>query len=104
MSFSWPVFSDPVPLSGGRTWTAQFESYDQRNDDCYYAVTVHEGDRVIGRFMVQVGLWWAGNDWTGPEFVERLAKELGQVAATGHTNTTYTGSLASWSSSTRRED
>lgn len=104
MSFSWPVFSDPVPLSGGRTWTAAFESYDQRNDDCYYVVTVHEGGRVLGCFMVQVGLWWEENDRTTPQFVEQLAKELGEVAETGHTNTTYTGSLASWSGSTPRKD
>lgn len=90
MSFTWPEFISQ-PLDGGRTWSAKFDSYDQRNEDCYYLVTIHEGDRVVGSFMVQAGTEFAGDDWTGPAFLEELRKRLARVAATGQTNTTYTG-------------
>jgi hypothetical protein len=36
--FEWPRFDAPTVLGGGRTWTATFDSYDQRNDDAYYVV------------------------------------------------------------------
>lgn len=94
MAFTFPQFGEPIPVDVQRSWTASFDSYDQRNDDVYYVVTLHEAGREVGRFMVQVGLHWAGDDWTGPDFVERLRKEIHRAAATGKTNTSYTGSLA----------
>jgi hypothetical protein len=35
--FQWPTFANEA-LGDGRTWSATFESYDQRNDDVYYVV------------------------------------------------------------------
>ena len=101
MSFDWPTFDDE-PLDDARAWSARFDSFDQRNDDIYYLVTVHaihaihalratgEGERVIATFMAQVPAP-AGDDWTGPAFVEELKRKLARVAATGETNTTYRG-------------
>jgi hypothetical protein len=94
MAFTFPEFRQPVVIDAERSWTAVFESYDQRNDDVYYVVTVHQTGHESVSFMVQVGLSWAGDDWTGPGFVERLGKEIHQVAATGKTNTSYTGPMA----------
>ncbi len=89
-----PGFPDRNPIEGGRAWTAVFDSYDQRNDDCYYLVTLFDGESVVSQLMAQVGMWWAGDDWTSAEFLERLRKEIHSVAATGKSNTEYRGSLA----------
>jgi hypothetical protein len=87
--FTFPAFSEPTPIDAKRSWTATFDSYDQRNEDCYYVVTLSTGER----FMVQVALYWAGDDWSGPGFAERLKQEIHKVAATGKTNTSYTGAM-----------
>ncbi len=89
MSFTWPEFMQPEPLGDGRSWTAKFDSYDQRNEDCYYVVTVAGG----APFMVKVPLYWAGDDWSGPGFVDRLRDELRSVARGGRSNTDYRGSV-----------
>lgn len=52
MDFVWPEFSD-VLLDGSTTWSATFDSFDRRADDCYYVVTVHDGDRETAQFMVR---------------------------------------------------
>jgi hypothetical protein len=93
MSFTFPEFSQPTAIDAQRAWTAVFESYDQRNDDAYYIVTLHEAGRSVERFFVQVGLHWAGDDWTGPEFLDRLRDEIDRVARTGKSNTSYRGSM-----------
>jgi hypothetical protein len=90
-SAGFPTFDEPTPIDARRWWTAAFDSYDQRNDDAYYVVTVHESAREVARFVVQVSLYWAGDDWTGPAFAERLRRETHAVASTGRTNTTYPG-------------
>lgn len=82
MAFTYPQFNEP-------TWSAKFDSYDQRNDDVYYIITLPDGKR----FMAQVSVAWAGDDWTTPEFTERLRKELERIAATGTTNTTHRGGV-----------
>jgi hypothetical protein len=73
-----------------------FDSYDQRNDDIYYMVTIRDERHEVTRFMVQVFPYWAGEDWTGPGFVECLHREIHKVAVTGTTNTGYTGAVAAW--------
>jgi hypothetical protein len=93
MAFAFPQFNAPVTIDAQRSWTATFDSYDQRNDDVYYLVTLREDGREVARFMVQVGLYWAGDDWTGPGFAGRLHDELHKVAVTGKTNTSYTGTV-----------
>jgi hypothetical protein len=91
MSFTWPEFTNPEALEGNRSWTARFDSYDQRNEDCYYMVTVSDAGRENGHFMVQVGTEFAGDDWTGPAFIDELRSRIASVAADGKTNTDYRG-------------
>ncbi len=91
MSFTFPEFSEPVALPQGGSWTAVFDSYDQRNEDAYYWITLHGGDAPV-TFMAQAPLYWAGDDWTTPEFRARLQSELALVAKGGRSNTGYTGS------------
>ena len=91
MAFVFPTFNSPTAIDRQRAWTATLDSYDQRTDDVYYVVTVHAGAGDVTRFVAQVSLWWAGDDWTGPGFVERLRAEIHAVASTGRTNTPYTG-------------
>jgi hypothetical protein len=47
-------------IDATRSWTAGFDSYDQKNDDCYYRVTVWEGDRDVARLRVVIALSWTG--------------------------------------------
>jgi hypothetical protein len=82
MSFTYPQFNEA-------SWSAQFDSYDQRNDDVYYVITLPDGKR----FMAQVSVSWAGDDWTTPEFTSRLHQELERIAGTEKTNTTHAGGL-----------
>ena len=57
----------------------------------YYFVTVREGDHEVAQFMVQVGLYWAGDDLNVSTFLPHLRKDIGDAAAVGKTNTSYTG-------------
>ncbi len=91
MAFDFPQFTEPTPIDGKRSWTARYVSYDQRNEDVYYFVTVREGDHEVAQFMVQVSLYWAGDDWNVPTFLPHLRKDIGDAAAVGKTNTSYTG-------------
>jgi hypothetical protein len=91
MSFTPPEFSEPVALDAERAWTAVYDSYDQRNDDVYFRITVRGPDGESS-LMAQIGMYWAGDEWTGPDFRERLQNELHKVALSGKSNTTYIGS------------
>ena len=94
MAFTFPEFSTPIPIDAQRSWTATYESYDQRNDEVvYYIITLHEAGRDPVRFMARIPLYWAGDDWSGPEFLDELKKNIHRVAATGKTNTDYEGPL-----------
>jgi hypothetical protein len=77
----WPEFSDPQPLDDGRTWTARFDSWNERLDDIYYLATV-DGTS----FMVQL---YISVDFRLPVFPELLRRGLGAQAATGSTNTEH---------------
>jgi hypothetical protein len=94
MPFRWPVFEEAVPIDSVSSWTAVQESYDQRNDDCYYIVTLLKEGAPVRSFMVKVDVGWAGDDWTTPEFARRLEEEIGRAARRGETNTDYPGPLA----------
>ncbi len=82
MAFTYPEFNEA-------SWSAKFDSYDQRKDDVYYVITLTDGKR----FMAEVNVAWAGDDWTTPEFTERLRKDLERVALSGKTNTTHKGGV-----------
>lgn len=86
MSFTWPQYTNE-PLDDGRMWSAKFDSYDQRNEDCYYVVTLSDGTT----FMAQVGTEFAGDDWNKPEVLNELRARIARIAATGKTNTSYRG-------------
>lgn len=94
MAFDFPNFPTPNALDGNRAWTATFDSYDQRNEDAYYVVTLLDHGAEVARFMVQESLAWVGDDWTGPDFVPTLRRDLARLAAAGKTNTSYTGPMA----------
>ncbi|CAN1208974.1 hypothetical protein TUMEXPCC7403_02040 [Tumidithrix helvetica PCC 7403] len=91
MAFEFPQFHEPIPINSSSSWTATFDSYDQRNDDCYYLITVREGEHQVSQFMTAVGLWWADDDWSDLKFTDRLREALAIVAATGQSNTNYRG-------------
>ncbi len=101
MPFEFPKFDHKIPIDDTHAWTATFDSYDQRNDDCYYRVTLHVGAAAVARFYVCVNLWWAGDDWTDARITERIQEEIQAVAITGQPNTEY-GSASSGTSTGRR--
>lgn len=91
--FTWPRFAEPVVIDATRSWTATFDSYDQRNDNTYYIVTLMEAGREPRRFMAQLDVGWAGADWTTPAFTSNLKAQIDWVARQGATNTRYSGPL-----------
>lgn len=93
MSFRFPEFSDPQQLDGQRTWTAVFDSYDQRNDELYYVVDIHDGEEAPTRIMAQVWPGLPDDQWTEPVFAETVRADIARVAATGRSNTPYTGPM-----------
>lgn len=86
MSFTWPEFAGE-PIGDGRTWSATFDSYDERKDDVYYVVTLTDGES----FMVCVSATFSGDQWEEAEVTSTLRARIAQVAATGKTNTDYRG-------------
>jgi hypothetical protein len=91
LSSEWPSF-EGVPLEGAKTWSASFDSYDQRTDDCYYLVTLFEEGRELARFMVVVFLAGVnGGADSSTALAERLREELARHARTMKSNTDYIG-------------
>ncbi|MEV0455880.1 hypothetical protein [Catellatospora methionotrophica] len=94
MSFSWPRSDGSTPLDEGRSWTAEFDRYDQqRRDDIYYIVSVRRHGRMVGRFMAQVALVGGLDDWTDGAFDGQLRSGLHQVAGSGVANTGHHGPI-----------
>ncbi|MBX3229693.1 MAG: hypothetical protein KIT84_05110 [Labilithrix sp.] len=79
--FAWPAFETPRPLDGGRSWTATFDSYDQHHEVCHYLVRIFEGEHRVGELMAEVGLEFAGDDWTAPGFLPELTERIARAAA-----------------------
>ncbi|MDY0298022.1 MAG: hypothetical protein RB296_11960 [Acidobacteriota bacterium] len=93
MNFTWPRFDEPIAIDERHSWTALFDSYDQRNENAYYIVTLLEPGRTAGRFMARIDMGWSGDDWTTAEFVSGVRSRVDWVARQGKTNTGYTGRL-----------
>lgn len=105
----WPQFLMPTRLPDGRAWTAVFESYDQRNDDVYYYVTLTEEGRDAAGFHVRVCVPPEGEGSSGPALRGLLRGEIHRVAESGRANTEYQGSLAGrqateWMNARRRQN
>lgn len=88
MSHDLPHFPDPRPLSGGRTWTAEFESWDPRTDNTYYWVTVRGADEKS--FFVRVSKMGYADP---AREQQHLRERVALVAETGESNTEYQGSV-----------
>ena len=91
MSYAAPQFAERIPIDATRSWTAEFESFNERTLDLYYIVTVHDGVRPAATFIAEVFPWWSVEKWDDPAFVGRLRDALHEVAVTGRSNTAYRG-------------
>ncbi|MCX6559914.1 MAG: hypothetical protein NTZ26_05305 [Candidatus Aminicenantes bacterium] len=96
MKPSWPQFPRPTKLGDGRSWTAAFESFDQRNEDVYYYILVSEEGRDPNGFFVRVTVPPEGEESAGPALRGFLRQELHRLADEGRANTEYKGSLVGW--------
>ncbi len=95
MSASLPEFAQLTRIDDHRSWNAVFDSYDARNDDCYYVVTLCSIGCPTARFMVVVSLLDL-DDWTTTGFIEAVRMKVGDVAVRGESNTEYRGLESSW--------
>jgi hypothetical protein len=91
MTFTFPQFLEPIAIDAHRSWMAEFDSYDQRNENVYYVVAVRDGEREVAHFTVEVWLDRMCDDWTGFEFAECLRLEIHRSAVAGKANTGYVG-------------
>ncbi|OHV40586.1 MULTISPECIES: hypothetical protein [Pseudofrankia] len=80
MEFSWPEFATSRTVDGRLSWTAEFDSYDQYREVCYYRVRVFDGDRRVGEVTADVGTEFAGDDWTTPAFESELRARIARIA------------------------
>lgn len=84
----FPHFSDPQLLPDGRTWTAEYESFNPRTDDVYYYVTL--GGGVATSYFVRVstmGYPEREKEW------EHVRQRVALHAEAGVPNTEYEGSV-----------
>lgn len=49
----WPEYSSE-PLDDGRSWSATFDSWDERTDSAYYLVTLSDGGQAVATLMAHV--------------------------------------------------
>jgi hypothetical protein len=88
-----PKFETPQPLTTSRTWTAAFDSYDQRNEWLYYIITRHEHGTEVDRLLAQLDAWRGGASWAMPVFIEGVRRDLEELARLGQSNVRYRGTL-----------
>lgn len=86
-----PSFDAPQALSDGRSWTAGFDSLDERHQDVYFGVTIWRGLESLARFMVQVDEYlgeWDGQDRHFDTAAARAhyCRAIAAVAADGRAN------------------
>jgi hypothetical protein len=93
MASHFPEFPEPTLIDAQRSWTAVFESFDQRNDDIYYVVDIQENGYSVARFLAQVWLNPLNSAWDDPAFIRGVRREIHKVAVTGKTNTSYLGKM-----------
>ena len=99
MDFQMPAFPQPTKLSDVFSWTATYDSFDQRNDDCFYVITLHNSIGVDDQFKAKVWMHWAPDtSWDTPEFLAQLRGELHKIATDRISNTTQ-DSAPLWSNS-----
>lgn len=91
MAFQWPELTTRQRLDDLRSWTASFDSYDQRTENVYYRVRLYRGTEALRDFMVVVDTTWCGDDWTTPSFLPELTRRIAECAADGKANTDYRG-------------
>jgi hypothetical protein len=103
VSFTMPEFPEPTAIDEARSWTATYDSYDQRHDVSYYQVTIHEAGHDVGQIMVEVSMFPAGDDWRTAEFLSYMRKEIHEVAVEGTSNTEYRGYYGRPGSASRRQ-
>ena len=85
MEFEWPNY-DRETLDDGRAFSATFVSWDQRKDQIYYRVTLHEDGRDFPPFTIRFGTAIPESEWGRPDFAARLREDFVHYAREGKTN------------------
>lgn len=81
----------PQALGDGRTWTAEYVSFDPRHGDVYFGMTIRDPGKAERRFMVVVLEYlgdWDGEKWTRDPAGEEphYRRELHAAALRGESN------------------
>lgn len=84
-------FDSPQPLPDGLSWTAKYDSFNQRYQEVYFGITLWRGNQAIDRFMVVVDEYlgeWDGKDRRYDAALARDAYRgrLARAAAAGESN------------------
>ncbi len=87
----FPDFLESRPLSSGRSWSAVFESFDQKNDDLYYVISIYRAGYELSRFMVKI-FDDPSAGVSREEREKRIENDLFNCAKEGRPNTSYRGS------------
>ena len=93
----WPEFPEAISLEGDRAWTARYDSWDERNDDVYYLVTIREAKSAPRRFMASISS--VGVDaLESSALLASVRDQLQRIATNGVANTSYKGNPFTWAS------
>jgi hypothetical protein len=83
-----PRFDSPQLLADGRTWTAKFDTFNERTYDIYYIIHVTGLDGSDTRIVAQLS--WDDGKPTDDD-AAAIERALANIAETGVTNTTNQG-------------
>lgn len=83
----FPQFDAPESLPDGASWTAEFDSYDQRTESAYYCI------RRLDAAGQKTELW-ARVHCNGVPDDKQLHADVKDVAERGESNTSHTDSMA----------
>ena len=82
MDFKWPQY-DHAPLGDGRTFSATFESFNERTEQAYYVVTIT--GQAPFKIVVSLGLI-PESEWEQPNFPSRLLAFIVPLVQAGKSN------------------
>ena len=87
-------FETPQLLADALSWTAEYDSFDQRHNDVYFGIVLWRGGQEVDRFMVVVDEYvgkWDGQQrrFDATRARDHYRERLSAAAASGASNTEH---------------